>query len=66
MIQRVLLWLAYQLHVNHANEAVRGPSKGPEDALLRHFREIFGFIDLQLIYRTLCYGHGQLNREPEN
>ena len=51
LVARSLLWLACrhhisELHIKHANEAVRGPSKGPDDKLFKSFREVFEKIVL--------------------
>ena len=49
-IGKALLWLACrhhvpELHIKHAHEVVRGPSKGPEDQLFKRFRDVFPTID---------------------
>ena len=51
LVARSLLWLACrhhisELHIKHANEAVRGPGKGPDDKLFKSFREVFEKIVL--------------------
>ena len=51
MLQRSLLWLACRHHIpelfiKHANTAIRGPSKGPDDPLFKEFKAFFGFINL--------------------
>ena len=50
-LKSCLLWLACRHHISellcikHANEAVRGPSKGPDDWLFKQFKERFYFLD---------------------
>ena len=51
MVERPLLWLACRHHIpelfiKHANIAIRGESKGPDDPLFKEFKNFFGFIDL--------------------
>lgn len=52
MLDRPLLWLACRHHIpelfiKHANIAIRGESKGPEDSLFKEFKKLFGFINLE-------------------
>ena len=47
---RPILWLAcrhhiIELHIKHANETLRGPSKGPEDGLFKRFKKLFPSLD---------------------
>ena len=51
MLQCSLLWLACRHHIpelfiKHANTAIHGPSKGPDDPLFKEFKAFFGFINL--------------------
>ena len=51
MLGRPVLWLACRHHIpelfiKHANTAIRGESKGPDDSLFKEFKSFFGFIDL--------------------
>ena len=51
-VGKALLWLACrhhvpELHIKHANEFLRGPSKGPDDALFKKFKDVFPFLTLQ-------------------
>ena len=50
---RAILWLACRHHVaelfiKHANDAVRGESKAPEDSLFSKFRRHYASIDIQV------------------
>ena len=52
IITRALFWLACRHHIpelfiKHANIAVRGPKKGPEDSLFKDIKEQFHFINLE-------------------
>ena len=51
MLERPLLWLACRYHVcelftKHANIAIRGETKRPDDPLFKELQKFFGFIDL--------------------
>ena len=51
MLERPLLWLACRHHVcelfiKHANIAIRGETKGPDDPLFKELQKLFSFIDL--------------------
>ena len=53
MLKKAVLWLACRHHVpelfvKHANIAVRGDSKAPEDPLFVKFKKNFSFIDLDV------------------
>ena len=55
MVGKALLWLGCrhhipELHIKHASEVLRGPSKGPDDPLFKRFQEIFE--NLQIENRT--------------
>ena len=48
-VGRSLLWLACrhhipELHIKHAHEVLRGPSRGPDDPLFKRFKTIYGSI----------------------
>ena len=51
-IGTALLWLACrhhvpERHITHANEALRGSSKGPDDPLFKRFKECFPMINTE-------------------
>ena len=52
ILGRPVLWLACrhhvpELHIKHANEVLRGPSKGPEDPLFQRFKTLFPSLHLE-------------------
>ena len=52
MVGKALLWLACrhhvpELHIKHANELLRGPSKGPKDPLFKKFKDCFSSLSIQ-------------------
>ena len=52
MIKKPLLWIACrhhvpELHIKHASEVLRGPSKGPDDPLFKRFKEIFENLEIE-------------------
>ena len=60
MIKKPLLWIACrhhvpELHIKHASEVLRGPSKGPDDPLFKRFKEIFENLEME----TAQLGNGQ-------
>ena len=36
-----------ELHIKHASEVLRGPSKGPDDPLFKRFKEIFENLEIE-------------------
>lgn len=51
MLDKAILWLACRHHIpelfiKHANIAIRGESKGPDDTLFKDFKNFFSFIEV--------------------